>query len=72
MPISNLIVYIDGSTKSLSIFSALNEHISHLLYLDKYVVVQQISMYIIAQNKTEKRPNLLFLNCVFFFCVQSR
>ena len=57
---SNLIVYIDGSTKSSSIFSALNEHISHLPYLDKDVLVQQIPMYIIAQSLNERKINLLF------------
>ena len=47
---SNLITYTDGSTKDSFILSALNEHISHLPYLDKDVIVQQIMMYIIAQN----------------------
>ena len=57
---SNLITYIDGSTKDSFILSALNEHISHLPYLDKDIVGQQTFMYIIAKNMNEKNFNVLF------------
>ena len=54
---SKLIVYIDGSTKSSAIFSALNEHISHLPYLNKDVVVQLIIMYIYHCSKYKLKKN---------------
>ena len=57
---SNLITYTDGSTKDSFKLSALNEHISHLPYLDIDLVGQEIFMYIIAQNMNEKIFSILF------------
>ena len=67
---SNLITYTDGSTKDSFILSALNEHISHLPYLDKDLVGQQTFMYIIAKNMSKKSSIYFFELCLFLLCAK--